>query len=65
MAKESVFTPEELEVTGQRTLDLLQDAIDAGDKESAGKLAQRMYSEFSAMHDLYRDWRRALRFLFE
>jgi hypothetical protein len=39
MAKERVFTPEELEATGQRTLDLLQDAIDADEKEAAGRYA--------------------------
>jgi hypothetical protein len=56
VTKENVFTPEELKAMGRRTLDLLQEAIDANEKENASKLAQRMYNEFSAMHDLYRDW---------
>jgi len=51
-----VFTEEELEEMGRRTVDLLTEAIDAGDKERAKKLASRMYREFSAMHDLYVDW---------
>ncbi len=56
MTEKRVFTPEELKAMGQRTLDLLQDAIDAREIETAGKLVRRMYNEFSAMHDLYRDW---------
>jgi len=51
-----VFTQEELEEMGKRTIDLLTEAIEAGDKERAKKLAGRMYREFSAMHDLYVDW---------
>ena len=50
-----VFTQEELEEMGKRTIDLLTEAIEAGDKERAKKLAGRMYREFSAMHDLYVD----------
>jgi len=56
MSKERMFTKEELEAMGARTLDLLQANIEAGDKEKAKKLSQRMYNEFLAMHDLYRDW---------
>ena len=56
MVEDKVFTKEELEAMGHRTLDLLQNAIDGGEKETAKKLAKRMYNEFSAMHDLYRDW---------
>lgn len=51
-----VFTDEELEEMGARTIDLLTKAIEAGDKEQAENLANRMYSEFSSMHDLYVDW---------
>ena len=40
-----VFTDEELAEMGARTLDLLTQAIRAGDKAQAGRLAQRMYSE--------------------
>ena len=56
MSSERIFTQEELEAMGMRTLDLLQASIDAGDKEKAKQLSQRMYSEFLGMHDLYRDW---------
>jgi len=51
-----VFTEAELTEMGRRTLDLLTEAIEAGDKERAKKLASRMYREFSGIHDLYRDW---------
>ena len=47
MDKNKVFSQEELEAMGARTLDLLQESIEAGDKEMAKKLAQRMYNEFS------------------
>ena len=48
-----VFTDEELEKMGKRTLDLLTEAIEAGDKEQAKNLANRMCSEFQWMHDFY------------
>jgi hypothetical protein len=56
MAMNRVFTGEELEEVGRRTVDLLTEAIEAGDVERAKKLAKRMYREFALMHDLYRDW---------
>jgi hypothetical protein len=56
MIMNRVFTQEELEEMGQRTVDLLTEAIEAGDKERAKKLAKRMYSEFSIMHDVYVDF---------
>lgn len=57
MKKENrVFTDEELVEMGKRTLDLLTLAIEAGEREQAKKLANRMYREFSVIHDLYRDW---------
>jgi len=56
MKEEKVFTEEELHEMGMRTADLIQASIDAGDKERAKKLTRRMYREFLAMHDLYRDW---------
>ncbi len=56
MSDNRLFTEEELKALGQRTVDLVQASIEAGDQEAAGKLAGRMYNEFSAMHDLYRDW---------
>ena len=51
-----VFTDQELEEMGKRTVDLLTEAIEAGDKERAKTLAKQMLSEFSIMHDLYIDW---------
>jgi hypothetical protein len=56
MKENRVFKEEELDEMGKRTVDLLTEAIEAGEKERAKKLANRMYREFSAMHDLYRDW---------
>ena len=56
MTQERLFTDEELEAMGARTLDLLQASLEAGDVDTAKKLSRRMYNEFSAMHDLYRDW---------
>src|SRR5512136_2018076 len=51
-----VFTDMELTEMGRRTLDLLTEAIEAGGKERAKKLATRMYREFAGIYDLYRDW---------
>jgi hypothetical protein len=56
MNMKRVFTEDELKELGRRTLDILCEAIDSGDKEKAKKLSQRMYREFELMHDLYRDW---------
>jgi hypothetical protein len=53
---ERLFSDEELRTMGQRTVDRLTKAIDAGDAEEAKKLAGRMYNEFLSMHDLYRNW---------
>lgn len=53
---ERFFTDEELREMERRTVDRLTDAIDAGDGEQAKKIAKRMYNEFLAMHDLYRNW---------
>ena len=51
-----VFTDKELEEMGTRTLDLLTQAIESGDKEKAKRLANQMYQESSQMHDMYVDW---------
>lgn len=51
-----VFTDQELEEMGARTLDLLTEAIEAGDKNRAKALAERMYQETLKMHDMYVDW---------
>ena len=56
MNDKRLFTDQELKALGQRTLDLLVDALDNGENENAKKLARRMYNEFLGMHDLYRDW---------
>ena len=56
MKENRVFKEEELDEMGKRTVDLLVEAIEAGEKERAKKLANRMYREFSVIHDLYTDW---------
>ncbi|MBI2869401.1 MAG: hypothetical protein HYX96_06215 [Chloroflexi bacterium] len=53
---ERVFTADELRELDPRTLDILLETIEAGDKEKAKKLANRMYKEYLSMHDLYRNW---------
>jgi hypothetical protein len=50
------FTDEQLEEMGKLTRDLIKEAIDRGDLERAKQLSDRMYREFSAMHDLYLYW---------
>lgn len=54
------FSDDERAALGRRTLDVLLDAIDRGDKEAASGLAQRMFNEFLSMHDGYRNWVAAL-----
>jgi hypothetical protein len=56
MNKKRVFTDKELKEMGTRTLDLVLEAIDAGDKEKAKLLANRMYREFNHLHDGYMTW---------
>ncbi len=56
MSNNRVFTDEELKVMGTRTLDLVFEAIEAGDKDKAKKLAERMYREFNFLHDGYMFW---------
>ncbi|MBI2865605.1 MAG: cobalamin B12-binding domain-containing protein [Chloroflexi bacterium] len=53
---ERLFSDEERTELGKRTVDLIQEAIDAGELEKAKGLSRRMYKEFLGMHDLYRDW---------
>jgi hypothetical protein len=38
------------------SVDRVIEAIEAGDKDNAKKMARRMYNEFLSMHDLYRNW---------
>jgi hypothetical protein len=54
--KNRVFTDQELKEMGTRTLDLLTEAIESGDKDKAKQLAERMYQETLKMHDMYVDW---------
>ena len=56
MNKNRVFTETELEELGKRTVDLVCEAIDAGDNEKAKKLSERMHREFQSMHDVYVTW---------
>jgi len=56
MKNKRVFTEKELKEMGTRTLDLVLEAIDTGNKEKARELAQRMYREFNYLHDGYGIW---------
>jgi hypothetical protein len=51
-----LFSEADIAEMEARTVDRLTAAIEAGDKEQAKRIAQRMYNEFRSMHDLYRDW---------
>ncbi len=56
MNNKRIFTEQELKEMGTRTLDLVFEAIDAGDKDKAKYLAKRMYEEFNYLHDGYGFW---------
>ena len=56
MSDERIFTDEELREMGTPTLDLVIEAIDAGDKDKAKALAKRMKQEFNFLHDGYFFW---------
>jgi hypothetical protein len=56
MGQERLFTEEELRSMERRTLDVLKEAIDGGDREKSKELAQRMYEEFNFLHDGYMFW---------
>jgi hypothetical protein len=56
MKKKRIFTDKELKEMGTRTLDLILEAIDAGDKDKAKELCHRMYREVLFLHDAYLDW---------
>jgi hypothetical protein len=56
MKSKRIFTDGELKEMGTRTLDLVLEAIDAGDKDKAKELANRMYREFNYLHDGYFTW---------
>ncbi len=53
---ERILNPGEIAEMEKLTIDRVVEAIDSGDRETAKKLARRMYNEFLSMHDLYRDW---------
>ncbi|MBN1629415.1 MAG: hypothetical protein JW990_06620 [Thermoleophilia bacterium] len=56
MTEERIFTDQELAEMGTPTLDLVLEAIDAGDKERAKALAVRMQGEYQHLHDGYFFW---------
>lgn len=56
MNNQRIFTDQELKDMGTRTLDLVFQAIEAGDKDEAKELATRMYREFNYLHDGYMFW---------
>ena len=56
MNDKRVFTDQELKEMGTRTLDLVYEAIEAGNKDRAKELATRMYREFNFLHDGYMFW---------
>ena len=56
MSSKRIFTDKELKEMGTRTLDLVMEAIDKGDRKKAKELAQRMYEEFNFLHDGYMIW---------
>lgn len=56
MSRNRLFTDEELKEMGGRTLDLVQEAIEKGDRQKAKELANRMYEEFNYLHDGYMFW---------
>jgi len=56
MNDKRVFTDQEIKEMGTRTLDLVLENIEAGNKEKAKELAQRMYREFNYLHNGYMFW---------
>ena len=55
-----IFTDEELINMGRRNVDVITEAIDAGELDRAKDLAQRMHRECLAMHDGLISWITAL-----
>jgi hypothetical protein len=53
---ERLFTEAELQELGTETVELVDNAIDAGDLPKAKKLNRRQFKEFYSMHEGYRDW---------
>lgn len=53
---DKIFSDEEISEMEKRTVDRLVEAIDTEDKEKAKRISKKMFNEFLAMHDLYRNW---------
>jgi hypothetical protein len=53
MQTDRVFTEEELKEMSGKTLDGALAAIESSEKEKAKELCNRMYQEFTSMHDIY------------
>lgn len=56
MGNKRVFSENELRDMGERNLDAVIQAIEAGDLDRAKYLAERMHRECLAMHDALIDW---------
>ena len=56
MSGNRVFSDQELQEMSRRTLDVVLETIDQGDKKKAKELAQRMFEEFNYLHDGYGFW---------
>ncbi len=54
--KHRFFTESEMKEMGVETVELIQQAIDAGELEKAKKLTRRMHREFFSQHDSYINW---------
>jgi hypothetical protein len=54
--KSRIFSESELKEMGIETVNLIQQAIDAGEYEKAKKLTRRMHREFFSQHDSYINW---------
>lgn len=51
-----IFADEELKEMGTQTVDLIKAAVDSGNLDRVKDLADRMYSEFMDLHDMYMYW---------
>ncbi len=56
MSESRIFTDQEIKEMGTPTLDVLLEAIEAGNKTRASELALRMQEEFRHLHDGYMFW---------
>lgn len=60
MSKNSVFSDQELKELQADTRELIKEAIDAGDITKAKALTDRLYNEFTFIHDGYMCWASSL-----